>query len=85
MNLQVMIQELLGESEGDPVCDMWPARDASSDGAHCAWEGSAELPGPYTSTNCFHILGFDIMLDHKGKAWLLEVNCSPSLGIDSGI
>merc|ERR1711988_1086756 len=36
-----------------------------------------------TSTNCFHILGFDIMFDQAAKGLLLEVNCSPSLAIDS--
>jgi tubulin polyglutamylase TTLL6/13 len=32
---------------------------------------------------CFHILGFDIMLDNKCKPYLLEVNHSPSLTADS--
>lgn len=32
---------------------------------------------------CFHILGFDIMLDHKCKPYLLEVNHSPSFSTDS--
>ena len=31
----------------------------------------------------FHILGFDIMLDHKCKPYLLEVNHSPSFSTDS--
>ena len=34
---------------------------------------------------CFHILGFDIMLDHKCKPYLLEVNHSPSFSTDSPI
>ena len=29
----------------------------------------------------FHILGFDLMIDQKLKAWILEVNHSPSLNI----
>lgn len=33
--------------------------------------------------SCFHILGFDIIFDEHGKAWLLEVNNSPSLSVDS--
>jgi len=33
--------------------------------------------------DCFHILGLDIMFDSSGQAWLLEVNTSPSLSIDS--
>ena len=32
---------------------------------------------------CFHILGFDIMLDAKAKPYLLEVNHSPSFSTDS--
>jgi len=36
-----------------------------------------------TRRNCFHILGLDIIFDANGKAWLLEVNSSPSLSIDS--
>jgi len=32
---------------------------------------------------CFQILGFDIMIDHRGKPWLIEVNQSPSFDTDS--
>ena len=37
---------------------------------------------PYRS-NCFELLGFDIMIDAMLEPWLIEVNLSPSLGCDS--
>ena len=37
----------------------------------------------YENSMCFHILGFDIMIDSSYKPWLLEVNCSPSFGTDT--
>jgi hypothetical protein len=34
-------------------------------------------------SRCFELLGFDIMLDKHGRAWLLEVNWAPSLATGS--
>ena len=31
---------------------------------------------------CFQVLGFDILIDKKGKPWLLEINSKPSMSVD---
>ena len=32
---------------------------------------------------CFEILGMDVMIDHKLKVWLFEVNHTPSFSTDT--
>lgn len=32
--------------------------------------------------DCFQILGFDVFIDHKLKAWIFEINDHPSLNIN---
>lgn len=43
----------------------------------------AAKPNDIENSLCFQIFGIDIMLDSMAKAWLLEVNHSPSFGTDS--
>jgi len=41
------------------------------------------FPNHNVGSACFEILGFDVMLDNKMKAWVLEVNHSPSFHTDA--
>jgi len=42
-------------------------------------------PSDLYSNMCFEILGFDIIIDNKGKPWLLEVNHAPSFNCDTAL
>ena len=50
-----------------------------------SWPPAAQAGklGPKESTKCFHVLGFDVMLTADGAPHLLEVNCNPSMSVDS--
>ena len=34
-----------------------------------------------SNSKAFHILGLDILIDKKNRAWLMEINANPSLNI----
>ena len=34
-------------------------------------------------SNCFEILGFDVLIDEKFKPWLIEINHAPSFASDT--
>lgn len=42
-------------------------------------------PHDVENSHCFEILGFDVMIDHKLRPWLLEVNHSPSFATESDL
>ncbi|KAJ3309445.1 Tubulin polyglutamylase ttll6 [Boothiomyces sp. JEL0838] len=44
---------------------------------------NVKTPMASCGSQCFEILGFDILLDSKLKAWVLEVNHSPSFTCDT--
>ena len=45
--------------------------------AHLEWMD----PKKIAKAKCFHIIGFDVILDKNHKPWLLEMNGNPSLNI----
>ena len=41
----------------------------------------ANINYDHSESKNFHILGFDILLDHKLNAWLMEINANPSFNM----
>ena len=52
---------------------------------HLAHQYRCCQPECVDNSMAFQILGFDILIDHKHKPWLLEVNQSPSFQTDSDL
>ena len=73
------------QSNGHDVDQMWQntrhvaARTAAAITAQLLESCETEL----AASNCFHLIGLDLIFDTEHTAWLLEVNCSPSLAVDS--
>lgn len=58
-------------------CRPADVRAGEADPALCASDQ------PHAPSNCFEVLGFDIMVDALFKPWLVEVNHSPSFTCDT--
>ncbi|KAK2960417.1 putative tubulin-tyrosine ligase family protein [Blattamonas nauphoetae] len=64
----------------------------SSYAPHCSQPTISQRTSQQTQTlqftqhphsQCFHIIGFDIMLDYRLRPWIIEINHSPSFVTDS--
>ena len=68
---------------GARMADLWPfqkSRSSKMQGCGTPWDHSSW--GDWRS-ECFHVLGCDVMFDERGKALLLEVNANPSMAYDA--
>ena len=57
--------------------------DITNAGSKNQKEASSTSSNGLSSSRCFEVLGFDIMLDEKLQPYLIEVNDLPSFGTDA--
>ncbi|GIX60882.1 tubulin-tyrosine ligase family protein [Babesia caballi] len=71
--------ETLNNAHGVDVDDVWRQMSTLSEAAASILYPAVQLNAKGSDAYSFQIIGLDMLLDEKGKMWLLEVNANPSL------
>eukprot|EP00736_Rhodelphis_marinus_P001301 Rmarinus@m.24467 len=83
--IAAMLEALIAEKKLKSVTTFWDEVDSLALATCAAMTTDLKKESQrkkLSHSNCFQVLGFDILLDAKGKCSLLEVNARPRLGID---